>query len=68
MYYNKNFLRFVGTKLIKIINKDLLEHTISKNTEIYTHVSARDLGKIKSPLDLIMKKSDMMKEVEGDED
>jgi len=26
------------------------------------------LGKIKSPLDLIMKKSDMMKEVEGDED
>jgi len=26
------------------------------------------LAKIKSPLDLIMKKSDMMKEVEGDED
>jgi len=48
--------------------QELLGHKSSKTTEIYTHVSARDLGKIKSPLDLIMKKSDMMKEVEGDED
>ena len=37
-------------------------HKSSKTTEIYTHVRARDLGKIKSPLDLILKKSDMTKE------
>jgi len=34
--------------------------------DIYS-IGNKDRGKIRSPLDLIMKKSDMMKEVEGDE-
>jgi site-specific recombinase XerD len=32
----------------------LLGHSSSKTTEIYTHVSKRDIGKILSPLDRIM--------------
>ena len=34
--------------------QELLEHKNSKTTEIYTHVSNKDLGKIKSPLDFIL--------------
>jgi integrase/recombinase XerD len=34
--------------------QELLGHKSSKTTEIYTHVSNRDLGKIKSPLDFIL--------------
>ena len=34
--------------------QELLGHKSSKTTEIYTHVSNRDLGKIKSPLDCIL--------------
>jgi len=45
-----------------------LGHKSSKTTEIYTHVSTKDLGKIKSPLDLIMKNSDIENEVEEYED
>jgi integrase/recombinase XerD len=45
-----------------------LGHKSSKTTEIYTHVSNKDLGKIKSPLDLIMKNSDIENEVEEYED
>jgi hypothetical protein len=33
--------------------QELLGHKSSKTTEIYTHVSSRDLMKIKSPLDQI---------------
>ncbi len=34
--------------------QELLGHKSSKTTEIYTHVSNRDLGKIQSPLDCIL--------------
>jgi len=34
--------------------QELLGHKSSKTTKIYTHVSNRDLGKIKSPLDCIL--------------
>jgi len=34
--------------------QERLVHKSSKITEIYTHVSNRDLGKIKSPLDFIL--------------
>lgn len=36
--------------------QELLGHKSSKTTEIYTHVSNKDLSRIQSPLDLIMKK------------
>jgi len=35
--------------------------------EINIHESNKDIGEIKSPLDLIMKNSDFVNEVEGDE-
>jgi site-specific recombinase XerD len=34
---------------------EILGHKSSKTTEIYTHVSNKDVGKIRSPLDLIFK-------------
>lgn len=48
--------------------QELLGHKSSKTTEIYTHVSNKDLGKIKSPLDLIMKNSHIKNEVERNDD
>ena len=45
-----------GTDL-RYIQK-LLGHKSSKTTEIYTHVSNKDIGKIKSPLDLISNSGD----------
>jgi len=35
--------------------QELLGHKSSKTTEIYTHVSNKDIGKIRSPLDIIFK-------------
>jgi len=35
--------------------QELLGHKSSKTTEVYTHVSNKDIGKIRSPLDIIFK-------------
>jgi len=37
--------------------QELLGHKSSKTTEIYTHVSNKDIGKIRSPLDIIFKEA-----------
>ena len=43
--------------------QELLGHKSSKTTEIYTHVSNKDLSRIKSPLDLILEDSYIKREV-----
>lgn len=38
-------------ELIILFDQEILGHQSSKTTEIYTHVSTKNIGKIKSPLD-----------------
>ena len=45
-----------GTDLRYI--QELLSHTSSKTTEIYTHISSKDILSIVSPLDRLMQKKD----------
>ena len=44
--------------------QELLGHKSSKTTEIYTHVSNKDIGKIKGPLDSLFER---MEEAQKDE-
>ena len=44
--------------------QEILGHKSSKTTEIYTHVSNRDIGKIRSPLDTIAIDNDTQDEEE----
>ena len=43
-------------EMIEVVILELLGHKSSKTTERYTHVSNKDIGKIKSPLDRLFEK------------
>ncbi len=58
LYFLDNIAKIVIIDLVVESGVDLgvlLQYKNSKSTEIYTHVSNKDLRKIKSPLDLILK-------------
>jgi site-specific recombinase XerD len=40
-----------GMGFIVLFDQEILGHKSGKTTEIYTHVSTKNIGKIKSPLD-----------------
>ncbi len=47
----EQFKRFLSQPVNLRYIQELLGHKSSKTMEIYTHVSNKDIGKIKSPLD-----------------
>ncbi len=47
---SESTLRLRGGTDLRYI-QEILGHKSSKTTEIYTHVSTKDIGRIKSPLD-----------------